>query len=143
MPDADRPEPTETNGPETSSPSRWWFSAVPAVTFLVGLVLGGLVIGLGLSGEEGSTPGADSTPTPTNGEQPTPTSDVTVVVPNACLEAADTVEQAMDLIRDGVGSVSEFQPEELGEVLDQLEDLDARARELARQCAEVDVSRSP
>jgi hypothetical protein len=142
MPDAEQPEPAETTGHERSSPSRWWFSAVPAATFLIGLVLGGLVIGLGLSGDDGS-PHADTTPTPTGGDQPTPTSDVTVVVPNACLEAADTVEQAMDLISGGARSVTEFEPEELVELLDQLEDLDAQARELARQCAEADASRSP
>lgn len=121
---------------------RWWSSAVPAVAFLIGLVLGGLVIGVGVLGDD-SGGDALSTPAPAGGADPMPTSDITVVVPNACLEAAETVEEAMDLIRSGVQDVSEFQPEALLELLDRLEDLDARARDLARQCSEVDVSRAP
>jgi len=125
MPDADR---------------SWVVSAVPAITFVVGLVLGGLVIGVGIDGDGGNPAG---TPTTAGGSQPTPTSDVTVVVPNACIQAAETVTEAMDLIREGVTAVRDFQPQELIELLDQLEDLDARGRDLAQQCSEVDVSRAP
>ncbi len=120
----------------------WLAAAVPAATFVVGLILGGLVIGVGIVGETGD-PDAGGSPSPSEGSQPTPTSDVTVVVPNACIEAADTVTEAMDLIQDGVSALRDFRPQELVELLDQLEDLDARARDLAQQCSEVDVSRAP
>jgi len=113
--------------------------AVPAVTFVVGLVLGGVVIGVGVDGDEGS-PEADPSATP-SGAAPTPTSDVTVVVPNACIEASETVTEAVDVIQDAVGAVRDFRPEELVDMLNELELLDARARDLARQCAEVEVSR--
>lgn len=117
----------------------WLASTVPALTFLIGVVLGGLVIGL--AGDDGGEP--DAGPVATNGSEPTPTSDVTVVVPDACIEAAATVTEAVDLIRDGVGAVRDFRPQELVDLLDELEDLDARARDLALQCSEVGVSGAP
>ena len=142
MPDPEQPEPANWDGGTSrSSSTPRWAVVVPAATFIVGLLLGGVVIGVGIDSDEGS-PESDASPT-TSGAGPTPTSDVTVVVPNACIEAAATVNEAMDLIQDGVGAVRDFRPEELVEMLNQLELLDARARDLAQQCAQVDVSRSP
>ena len=141
MPDPEQHESVNTDGGSSRSTSTpRWAVAVPAVTFIVGLLLGGVVIGAGMGG--GDSPESDAGPT-TPGAGPTPTSDVNVVVPNACLEAAATVNEAMDLIQDGVGAVRDFRPEELVEMLNQLELLDARARDLAQQCSQVDVSRSP
>ncbi len=116
----------------------WWFAVVPAITLLVGLVLGGLVVGVTVDGE----PESRTTPAPTPVD-PSPTEDVTVVVPQECLEAAETVQEATALIRDGASAIREFRPDELITLLDDLEDLDAVAREQATACEEVDVSRTP
>jgi hypothetical protein len=116
----------------------WWFAVVPAITLLVGLVLGGLVVGVTVDGEPESR--TTSTPTPVD---PSPTEDVAVVVPQECLEAAETVQEATALIRDGASAIREFRPDELITLLDDLEDLDAVAREQATACEEVDVSRTP
>lgn len=86
----------------------WWFAVVPALTLLVGLVLGGLVVGVTVDGEPESR--TASTPAPVD---PSPTEDVAVVVPQECLEAAQTVQEATALIRDGASAIREFRPDEL------------------------------
>jgi len=55
----------------------------------------------------------------------------------------ETVQEATALIRDGASAIREFRPDELITLLDDLEDLDAVAREQATACEEVDVSRAP
>jgi len=120
-------------------PSGWWFAVVPALTLIVGLVLGGLIVGVA-----GDDPAADPSPTdaPTTPEA-SPSGDVTVAVPQECVAAADTVQQATGLIRDGVAAVRDFRPEELIDLINELEDLEALAREQAAACSAVDVSQSP
>lgn len=130
---------------DTAEPQRgggWWFAVIPALTLLVGLVLGGLLVGITDVGSQ--TPQAEptTTSTPSPGD-PTATRDVAVVVPQECLEAAETVQEAAELIRDGASAIREFRPDELITLLDELEDLDALAREQATACEEVDVSRTP
>jgi len=119
-----------------------WLRAVPAITFVVGLLLGALVVGVGLDGDGTATDG-DSTETPTSGADPTPTDDVQVVVPQECLQAAQTVTEATNLIRSGVEAIRDFRPDELADLLDRLEDLDAEAQDQAAQCSQVDVSQTP
>jgi hypothetical protein len=144
------PEHSEVGGSTSAEPrarpsgtAPWVFRAVPAVTFLVGLLLGGFVVGVGLD-RGGSDPGEPGpTATTPEGTGPAPTSAATVVVPSACMDAADEIEAAITLIRDGVGAVRDFQPEELVRVLDELEELEARARDLAARCSAVEVDPSP
>jgi hypothetical protein len=135
-----RPAQQDTVMPSTGNPSRWVLTAVPAAAFVIGLVLGGSVVGVGLSDNDPSA-ASETTPSPTAPE-PTSTSDVTVVVPNACLEAARTIDEALELIRGGADSVRDFEPEELVQMLNELEDLDNRATALSQQCSDQgEVSR--
>jgi hypothetical protein len=83
------------------------------------------------SSEPTGTPGASD---------PSPTEEVTVVVPQECLEAANTVRDATQLLRDGVDAVRDFRPDELVGLLDRLEGLDALAREQADSCSQANVS---
>jgi hypothetical protein len=112
--------------------------ALPAVTFVVGAVIGGVVVGVGFDGDD-SPDSSQSTET-TDPDRSGATPDTTVVVPAACSQAAEAVTEAVGLIRDGAGSVRDFQPERLVEVLDDLEVLDPELRRLAQQCSAVDVS---
>ena len=87
---------------DTGAPERGvrWFVVVPAFTLLVGMVLGGLIVGVtDVGSEPEAQPTATSSPSPGD---PSPSQDVTVVVPQECLEAAETVQEATELIRDGV-----------------------------------------
>ena len=139
MAQVDRSEPMD----DTPEPQRggWWFVVIPALTLIVGLVLGGLIVGVtDVGSEPEAQPTATSSPSPGD---PSPSQDVTVVVPQECLEAAETVQDATELIRDGASAIRDFRPDELITLLDELEDLDAVAREQAATCEETDVSSTP
>jgi hypothetical protein len=110
----------------------------PAVALLVGVVLGGLVVGV--AGDGSSDGVADPSPTATSSDsQP----GLAVVVPDECLRAADSVTEATALIRDSLDAIRRFEADQIIEMLNHLEDLDARAREQASRCADVEVSDAP
>lgn len=119
----------------------WLGRLLPAATFLVGLVLGALVVGA-VAGDVGPSTGdtAESTTSPTpTGSAP----ETTVVVPGACTDAAEAVRSAVRLLRQGAASVRDFDPDELVRVLNELEIVEPRVRALARQCSDVEVNPSP
>jgi hypothetical protein len=138
--DTDDQEPQEPQEPQERS-GGWWFAVVPALTLLVGLVLGGVIVGV--AGDGSQPPDDNGTASSPTSVGQSPSGDVAVVVPQECLEAAETVQQATELIRDGVGAIRDFRPDELITLLDELEDLDAQAREQAATCEQVDISRTP
>ncbi|MDQ3094912.1 MAG: hypothetical protein M3Q82_02980 [Actinomycetota bacterium] len=125
---------------DSETPSAgWMLRALPAVTFLVGVVIGGLFVGVGLDGDDSDSSDSSQT-TPPDGSETT--SGTAVVIPAACSQAAQAVTEAVGLIRDGAASVRNFQPEKLIEVLDQLEVLDPELQRLAAACAKVEVNPS-
>jgi hypothetical protein len=129
----------------SESAHRWWTIAVPAVTFLVGLGLG-LVIMVATgdpSEPDADTPAADGSPSASSSADDTGTPDTVVTVPGACEDAARNISEATRLLDDVAASVRDFQPDELVDLLDQLEQLDAETRELAEQCRTVDVTATP
>ncbi len=116
----------------------WLLRALPALTFLVGLAVGGGFVWVGVDKDDSASDRSTAETTEPTGTDTTP--DTAVVVPAACSDAADAVTEAVELIREGASSVRDFQPEELIRVLDDLEALDPRLQALAKQCAAVDVS---
>lgn len=117
---------------------------LPALTFVLGVVLGGVFVGVGLVGggaaDDQSGPTA-TTGAPTSGNAGSEASpDTAVIVPAACAEAAGAVNKAVALIRKGAASVRDFQPKMLTQVLDDLEVLDPKLRELTRRCSQVEVT---
>ena len=74
-------------------------------------------------------------------DEPSPTGDVEVVVPQECLDAAATVEEATEVLRNGVGAVEDCDRQSILDMLNRLEDLEAQAREQADRCSDVDVNR--
>lgn len=120
---------------------------IPAATFLVGLLIGGLVIGLGRSGsspsstagDDGSSSGASSSSSPTSTSTADP-GETVVTVPAACQEATDKVSEATRLLRSTVGDVRNFKPEKIVEALNRLEDLDGEIRPLLQECSRVEVT---
>lgn len=140
----DRDSSGTTGSPDGARPptTPWWRSltvVAPAVALVVGLVLGGLVAG---AGERSGS----SRPAPTvtvTAPSATSTSDTSVVVPQECLAAAETVEEATQVLQEGVGAVRDFRRDALIELLDRLEDLEAQAREQAATCSEVEVEDPP
>ncbi len=118
-----------------------WARWLPALTFLVGLALGAVFVGVGMStGGDDDTAAPSASGSPADGSSPSVgPSDTSIVVPAACSEASTAVGQAVTLIRQGASYVRDFQPEKLVQVLDDLETLDSRLRSLAAQCSKVQV----
>lgn len=116
--------------------TRWWFAAVPAGTFLVGLLLGWLVTSAGGDSDGGLV----ATETVSVTMSPTETADTQVRVPSECVEAAETAQEATQLILDNLTAFQDFRGDRIIEVLDQLEELSRESRDLAEGCREVEVS---
>lgn len=138
---SDRRGPSDA-GPESGSGRagpRRILAFLPAITFVLGVVLGGVVVGVAGGSEES---GADQTPaptqTPTQSMSPS-TGDTAVVVPQECLAVADTVDQLTQVVRDNLDAVREFHSQDLVEMLNRLEDLDQQARDQADACRDVQV----
>ena len=122
--------------PELQRTSPWWFRLLPAATFVVGLLLGGLVTWVGSGTDRLSSDDSGSDPTPTQASTPPP-AEPTSSAPQACLDASDAVEEAVRLMRRGAAATRDFQPDRLVDVLNQLETLDPRLRALAERCSGV------
>lgn len=122
---------------------QWGVVLIPSATFLVGLLIGGLLLGVGrTSGDSaGADPGdgASAGSSSATGSAAAP-GDTVVTVPAACRRAAEKVRQATSLLRSTVGDVRKFKPDEIVRALNRLEDLDSQTRPLLRQCSQVDVS---
>jgi len=116
----------------------WFLAAAPAATFLVGVLIGGLVFGVAIKNDGSGDASSIRSTTPPTVTGPT-SSDVTVTVPGACEDAAAVVQQSLDLLRQAATAVRDFNPSEVVDVLDQLEEADAELRELSTQCSAVDV----
>lgn len=121
----------------------WGGILIPAATFLVGLLIGGLLIGVGRTDGEasGAEPGTDASaaPSPATGSAAAP-GDTVVTVSAACKMAAEKVRQATSLLRSTAGDVRKFRPDAIVKALNRLEDLDSQTRPLLRQCSQVEVS---
>ncbi len=106
--------------------------AVPALTFLGGLLLGGVLVGATVDRDPPEAPDnqpAAAAPAPANGQ-----GGVTVEVPPPCLEAVDRAEEAMTLAADGLSALRDFEPQRLGDVVDQLQRMEPEVRRQAAEC---------
>ncbi|MBA3620087.1 MAG: hypothetical protein H0W56_10955 [Acidothermales bacterium] len=106
--------------------------AVPALTFLGGLVLGGVLVGVAVDRDAPEAPvnrTAPAAPAPANGQ-----GGVTVAVPGPCLEAVDRAEEALTLAADGLSALQDFDPYRLGDLVDQLQRMEPEVRRQAAEC---------
>lgn len=115
----------------------WWMRAAPALTFLVGLALGGLVVGVAANSSNQAGESKSQTAQTPSADAGSP--DVTVTVPGACQDAAALVQQAVVLLRQGAADVRDFQPNDLVEMLDKLETIDAELRAVSPKCSAIGV----
>ena len=124
---------------EVDDSSRSWLGLlVPTVTFLVGLVLGGVLVYANSGGDASDVAESEATASPSAGAQ-----DTVVTLPAACDQAATKVREAYALLRQAVGQVRDFQADALVETLNSLQDVDEEARVLVSECSAVQVSTSP
>ena len=128
-----------TDETDTSSWRRWG-ALLPALTFLVGLGLG-LLLMFAVGGDDGSVTEAEPTPTPSGATASA--GDTVVTIPAACEAAAENITEATRLLDDVAASIRDFQPQELVERLNRLEDIDRATRPLADRCSEASVTQAP
>lgn len=128
----------QSPGPSAAPPRtmHWSFVAIPAVAFVIGLLIGGLVIGAGTGGDDEPTASETVTPGPSTDES----SDTTVVVPHDCVQAAESVREATQLIRDNLSAIQDFRAQKIIDMLNELEDLSAQANDQAKSCSDVEIS---
>ncbi len=129
--------------PEPTTMGRtWWL--LPALTFLVGLVLGGIVIGAVRSGDSSTTatptPSATST-TPDPGASTTTAPAVaTVVVPAECLQVADDSRGLVDLTQQAAAAVRDLDAAKLSDLVRQIDTAQTTLRQHADACRAVEAS---
>lgn len=112
---------------------------IPAATFLVGLLIGALFVGLGQSGDTVPGSGDPQADQVKPSDSASPSGDLTVTIPSACRAAAENLKTATTLLGDSAKSVKNFDPNGLVKLLNELESLDKRTRPLIDQCSAVDI----
>lgn len=137
----DNSDSSDTRGPaapDRMRPVSRWVVAAPSIALVLGTLLGGVLVWLAtrdtdpkIEDERNGTPGSSLSP------------GTAVVVPDACLQAAESVREATELIRGGLDDIRAFRAEEIIDLLNDLEDLDNQARAQAQTCAEVQVTDAP
>jgi hypothetical protein len=109
---------------------------LPALTFVVGLVLGGVLVFV-VGEERGDDASPRTPPAPAAPAAPAADDGVTVAVPSACLEAVDQAEAALALAADGFDALGEFDPQRLGAVVDELQRMEPEVRRNAADCRQL------
>jgi hypothetical protein len=122
-----------------------WVWLLPVGTFLLGALLAGLVVGAGSfgGGEDGSG-GAEEVAEPESttasenpGEAGSTEGDVAVVIPRACLEAAENAEAAARQVDELVSAVREFDARALEELVDRFQKLQGDIERSGRECRDA------
>ena len=131
--------PAEGTGATERTTTSRWSVLVPAAALVVGLVIGGVVVGVAGGDDDGAVSTSPSAAPSASGDATSEPSggSTLVVVPDECLAAASTVGEVTDVLRRGVGALSEFRADELRSLLRELETLDQQAREQADACRDV------
>lgn len=122
-------------------PSSSWTWLLPVLTFLVGCLLGGVVVAAGAfdgDDDQVAAPSTTSSPEPGDGAEPSPTpSDLVVRVPESCLRAAEAAAEASRQFDDVVAAVRDLDARRLQELVDRVQQAQPEAQRLAEQCRSV------
>jgi hypothetical protein len=139
---ADAPTPSPAGARRPSPALRRWLAAV---TFVVGLFLGGIVVGLlsddpslppvGTMAEPPASAGAEPTAAPSRGSGTAGTAEV--VVNDACLRAVNAAQDVSGAIDDLGQAAAELNAARLDEVIRRLQPLQGRLQENLEGCKVV------
>lgn len=117
---------------------------LPALTFLVGVLLGAVVVGVsGIGDEDGAVATPEPTATdpgtaPTTGTPDRP--DATVTVPGACLDAAEGTQDLLALVQEAATAAQELDAAELSSIVRQLQELQATLESVSSDCRSAAAS---
>lgn len=130
---------TPGDGDRTASSTWTWL--LPVLTFLVGCLLGGVVVGAGaFGGDEQQAAAPEATASPDAGADPDPSpgaDDLVVRVPESCLEAADGATEATGQVDEVVTAVRDLDARRLQEIVDRIQRVQPEVQRLAEQCRSV------
>ena len=123
---------------------RWWL--LPLIAFVVGLVLGGLVIATVRPTVSASPPesGASTQPgTQDNGSGPTgtgPPAAASIAIPEQCLKLSDDATVLDDLVQRAAAAARDLNASELSDVVREIDAAQRTTREHAAACREMQGS---
>jgi hypothetical protein len=109
---------------------------VPAITFLVGLLLGTALMWAG-SDRGDEVAGSDPTPAPSQSAPTTSATgrpDATVTVPGSCLDLADSAEEAAELVEDAATAAQDLDASELSSIVRQMQESRTEIESRAGDC---------
>lgn len=109
-----------------------------AVAFLVGLALGASIMWVTQRPQGDATTGPPSQPSPSAiPTLPRPSEEPAIserIVPEACLEAAQSAERLVGLVRQVATALGDYDAERLVRLVDRIEALDRQIQPQVRQC---------
>jgi hypothetical protein len=123
--------------PTADPPRSWWRAPwlIPALTFLVGLLLGGVVIGLLRSGTATTaSPEPAATSTPSGPAAPTSSPAGPITIPAECVQIATDSQQLLTLLDEAVGAARDLDAGKLSGIVAQLQDQQERVSTQAAAC---------
>ena len=144
-PEVPAPNGAAESGPDVApSTNRAWL--IPAVTFLVGLALGAVVVAVSASGgDESPSAGDQPSGTPTASvpsASVTASPDVSVTVPGECVEVADDAQVLLSLVDDAAGAVRDLNASALSSILDEMQAAQTTLQEQVDLCQSAQDSTS-
>ncbi|MEO3938740.1 hypothetical protein V3N99_18585 [Dermatophilaceae bacterium Soc4.6] len=123
---------------------RRWGWLIPGVTFLVGIVLGGLVVFAQQSGQDTASSGGSSTPSRSVTATPTDSSSSSAVavvrVPKECLTVADDSQALVDVATGAVTAARNLDAAALADAVRQLDAAQKAVTASAAACRQVQAS---
>lgn len=144
MTDPGAPEAHSSSVPVTGGGGRQtgpgpWSWLLPALTFLGGVALGGVVVGVGFAGGD-STP-TQVTASPSTLAAPTTSpganADVQVTVPGPCLDAADAAAQVARQLDEVANAAKNLDARRLQEIVNGFQQLQPKVQREAAQCRQL------
>ncbi len=144
MSDHDTASGGEPASPSTdpSKPAHTWRYGwlVPAVTFVLGLILGGVTIGL-LQTNTATTvaqPTASASPSPEPTDSPSPSVSASeFTIPAECVQVAADAQTLLGLVDDSVAAIRDLDAAELSSIVSQLQTVSQQVRDQAATCQSV------
>lgn len=133
---AESEEPPATGRWRLGRAARWWAAAG---AFVVGLLVGGVLVGFAAGGSAPLPQGTTARRTPSAGAPGTPTPTPAgatgqVAVNQACLRALNAAQDIYGTLDDLGNAARQFNAARLDEVIQQLEPLQARLRQNLGDC---------
>jgi hypothetical protein len=127
-----------SDAPIDGSRPRPWFWIVPALTFAVGLLLGGTVMA---TADDTADDDIATVPRPVASASASPVlppGDRTITVPASCEQGLERARTALSTVGEAVEAARNLNSGRLQELLDQLQNAQQEVEQLAAQCrAEV------